>query len=690
MSAVAPGATDESLVTVEGLRVSFGHGDDAVEVLHGVDFVASPGEMIGIVGESGSGKSTTVLALAGLLGATSAVSADRLAFAGHDLTAISTRDRRKLLGSDIGVIYQDALRALNPVMTVGDQVGEGLQARGVSRREARERSLEMLGHVGIADPRSRIDAYPHQLSGGMRQRVVIAMALIMRPSLLIADEPTTALDVTVQAQVLDLIADLSEEIGSTTLLVTHDLGVVAGTCDRVFVMYGGEVVEQGPVGDIFGAPGHPYTRALLDSVPDPQRRIGERLPSIPGTPPPVGVKTAGCTFADRCTKVHDACREIKPPLLALSPHHAAACLIAPEVATEARRQRLDPGPADARPSQASSDGVPLVVVQGVHRTYQSGGLLSRRRRPVRAVDGVDLTIMRGETIGLVGESGCGKSTLGKMLVGLEDPDEGRVTVDGETVNGLGRRERQAFRRSAQLIFQDPQSSLNRRMTVGQMLDEPLRARGTGRGERPGRIAELLTLVGLSPDHVGRYPHEFSGGQAQRIAVARALALEPRFLVADEAVSSLDVSIQGQILNLLEDLKTQLGLTLVFISHDLGVIRQICDRVAVMYLGQIVELGRTDTVFADPQHPYTLALRSAIPVPDPDSEWSNQRLLLPGDPPVSSNPPSGCRFHPRCPMGPARRDDRDTCRDVLPPLAPAANGGLSACHFSSEITKDLPT
>lgn len=680
------------LVEASGLRVAYGSGDHAVEAVHGVDFAVRPGETVGIVGESGSGKSTTVMGLAGLLPANGHVTADTLRFDSVDLSHAPGRTRRRLLGEEIGVIYQDALRALNPVMKVGDQVGEGLRARGVSRKESKAQSLEMLRQVGIADAESRMRAYPHQLSGGMRQRVVIAMALIMKPRLLIADEPTTALDVTVQAQVLDLIADLGSEIGSTTLLVTHDLGVVAGSCDRVLVMYNGEIVEQGPVAQVFAAPAHPYTAALLRSVPDPGRRVGRRLPYIPGAPPKVGTTGDFCSFADRCTRAREECTTTDPPLLPVADGRASACLFADEVLADplgraAGELGREWGDAGSQPVvQTSSE--PLVVAVDVHRVYRSGGVFAKRQPAVRAVDGVDLIVNQGETLGLVGESGCGKSTLGRVLVGLEPLDDGSVTVEGRQIKGLGHREARAFRQKAQMIFQDPRSSLNRRMSVRQMLEEPLRVKGLDALQRTARAEELLQLVGLDGGDMVRYPHEFSGGQAQRIAIARALALDPSFLVADEAVSSLDVSIQGQILNLLQDLKEQLGLTLLFISHDLGVIRQVCDRVAVMYFGKIVELGDTEQIFNHPQHPYTFALRSAIPVPDPASDWSSRRLLLAGDPPRPTAPPTGCRFHPRCPIGPTHRDDREVCRTDPLELAETLQGSRAACHFSDHVEQEL--
>lgn len=677
----------EPVIVARDLRVTYGAGDAAVAAVRGVDLTVHAGETIGIVGESGSGKSTLVMALAGLIPDSASIAAEELRVMDHEVRG-RRRHGERGLARDVGVIYQDALRALNPVMRVGDQLTEGLVARGWSRRDAYRRAVEMLNKVGIPEPERRMRAYPHQLSGGMRQRVVIAMALSEDPRVIIADEPTSALDVTVQAQVLELIKSLSAETGSATLLVTHDLGVVAGTCDRVIVMYHGEVVEAAPVEELFHSPSHPYTRALIRSVPDPSQRRGTRLSFIPGAPPFVGSELPGCPFAPRCEHADDRCRSEVPRLLPVGPNVQAAChrpdgiptgpVIRPTVAVA---DRPEAAPVEQDPQ-------PLVEVTGLVHHYRLGSRLTSGRSVVHALDDVSLTIQRGESLGLVGESGCGKSTLGRLLVALERPTAGSIRFDHEEVTELRGAALRRFRQRSQMVHQDPRSSLNRRMTVRQLLSEPLRRRGVSRPELSGEVDQLLETVGLAPRHAASYPHEFSGGQSQRLAIARALALDPTFLVADEAVSALDVSVQGQVLNLLLDLKERLHLTLLFVSHDLGVVRQICDRVAVMYLGKIVEDGPVDEVFGSPSHPYSFALRSAIPEPDPRSQLVKQRVLLRGDPPRPTAPPSGCRFHPRCPIGPTTHADRVECSASEPLLLPRAGGSRSACHHADKIDVEL--
>ncbi|WP_303657476.1 dipeptide ABC transporter ATP-binding protein [Halomarina pelagica] len=583
-----------------------------------------------------------------------------------DLTAAPERVMREVRGGDMGMIFQDPMTSLNPALTVGEQVAESLQlhryggrkrdswfnavrevlTRGGVSEEVRENAIELLAEVGIPEPAQRVDEYPHEFSGGMRQRVLIAIALACRPQLLIADEPTTALDVTIQAQILDLINELQDDLGMSVLMITHDLGVVAETCDRVAVMYAGEIVEEGPVEEIFENPSHPYTYTLLQSIPSEDT---ERLTPIEGNVPDLIDLPEGCHFAPRCPWATPECTEGEIPFLQHGPEgvdHRAKCVL-PEF--DADEYGVEEG---ISAESTAPTGDPLVEVRGLKKHFsRADGLLDEvlgvDARAVKAVDGVDLDVYEGETLGLVGESGCGKSTTGRTILRLLDPTEGRVVFAGHDLSDLSRGELRERRRDMQMIFQDPLSSLDPRMTVGQTVAEPLTIHGLPEeGSRRERVAELLEAVGLDPSQRDRYPHELSGGQRQRVGIARALAVDPDFIVCDEPVSALDVSVQAQILNLLEDLQDEFGLTYLFIAHDLSVVRHICDRIAVMYLGEVVEVAGTDELFDDPKHPYTRALLSAIPEPDPRA--ATDRVILEGDVPSPVAPPSGCHFRTRCP------------------------------------------
>ena len=549
------------------------------------------------------------------------------------------------------MIFQDPMCSLNPVYRVGDQITEMIQAhRDVSKNEARGRAVDLLRSVGIPNPERRVDSYPHEFSGGMRQRVMIAMALSLEPEVLIADEPTTALDVTVQAQILRLIEGLNRDRELAVVLITHDLGVVAEVADRVVVMYAGQIVEDATLDEIFYDPQHPYTWGLLGSLARLDQPRPARLPQIAGAPPSLLAPPTGCRFAPRCPHAFEKCDE-PPPLEARlkGRAHLDRCWLEPARKKELRGVEGRIGLRE--PVKPVSKGDPLLEVTDLvkHFPIKSGIVVDREVARVRAVDGVSLTLNEGETLGLVGESGCGKSTLCRAILQLTEPTSGSVRFAGEELVGRSRRDLRPLRRQMQMIFQDPFASLNPRKRVGQIIGDPLELHGLARGaELKRRVQELLDRVGLQPEHYNRYPHEFSGGQRQRIGIARALALQPKLIVADEPVSALDVSVQAQIINLLDELQDEFGLSYLFVAHDLGVVRHVSDRVAVMYLGKIVENSDADALYKKPIHPYTNALLSAVPIPDPKLNAARERLVLEGDVPSPIDPPPGCSFHTRCP------------------------------------------
>jgi peptide/nickel transport system ATP-binding protein len=665
----------EHVLSVRNLTIAFAGARGVVPVVRGIDLDIAAREVLGIVGESGSGKSVTALAVMGLLppaarvggsvrlGATEVIGADR-------------ETLRRMRGQEVGMVFQDPMTALNPVLPVGRQVTEGQVAHGVlAARAAPARAVELLREVDIADPAGRAGQFPHQFSGGMRQRVVVAMAMAGRPRLIIADEPTTALDVTVQAQVLSVLARRREQTGAAVMLITHDLGVVAEVADRVAVMYAGRIVETAPVEAIFARPRHPYTVALLRSLPRLDDAAGSRLVPIPGQPPTPSLLPSGCAFRPRCPVGRDRprCTAEDPPLLALDGLHQVACHFPAEAMAH---------PAGhAKPHPRAAAGEALLVVQDLLVDYPVRSRVLRRRvGRVRAVDRVSLTLRAGETLGLVGESGCGKTTTGRAIMGLVRATGGSIRFAGQEVTDLADAQLRRLRRHMQYIFQDPYASLNPVRTAGDIVAEPLRIHGLYESlGGAARIAALFDLVGLSRSMQDRYPRDFSGGQRQRIGIARALALQPRLLILDEPVAALDVSIQAQIVNLLQDLQRELGLAYLFIAHDLSVVRHICDRVAVMYLGRIVEEGKKAAVYERPTHPYTLSLLSAVPVPDPAARQSRRRIVLDGDIPNPAAPPAGCTFHPRCFRATA------ICRTEAPALLPLPGQPTRcACHHAGPL------
>jgi peptide/nickel transport system ATP-binding protein len=807
---LAPLLDIQDLVTEIRLRRATVHAID------GVSLSVAPGECLGIVGESGSGKTMTALSIMRLLPGGGEVVGGRIVVDGVDVVALSETGMEDIRGNLIGMIFQDPLTSLNPTITIGDQIAESVRLhRGASKEEALKRAVEVLGLVGMPRPAERVSQYPHQLSGGMRQRVMIAMALACEPKLLIADEPTTALDVTIQKQILELIDSLRRRLGMSVILVTHDLGVIAGTADRVAVMYAGRIVEVGTTASIFANPRHPYTEALFEALPERAAvvaedsdlvsgRAGRRLYNIPGQPPDLTAPPHGCKFAARCRYVRDDCRESEPALTDMDGTHAYRCFfpvgrdvdlgvpardleglqnfedsrdqslrnqgeslhsqepLAQSLDDQSQKARgadeglggyfrrrssgrsADISPAAPGSSEAGDvigDGAPgpesfrddsgtaapdgsgvggdsgalrdesaleagvgvgagaagvavagngsVRGTSGAHGdavlvlshlvknfTVTAGAVLQRRVGEVSAVADVSLEIAAGSTFGLVGESGCGKTTVGRLIVGLEKPSAGSIVLGGRDLASLPWRERRRQARLVQMMFQDSYASMDPRMRVGTILREPMIIQRDGnRSSQNKRVSAMLDEVGLPAAAAERYPHEFSGGQRQRLGLARALMLRPSMIVADEPVSALDVSIQAQILNLMLDLQREYGLTYLFISHDLSVVRYMADVIGVMYLGKLVEVGPADAVYSTPVHPYTRGLIDTVPVADPVLERAKENQGVRGELPSAVAPPSGCRFRTRCPRA------QDLCAAEEPPLRPfTADGHLGACHF----------
>jgi oligopeptide/dipeptide ABC transporter ATP-binding protein len=730
-----------------------------VQAVGNIDLHVDAGETLGIVGESGCGKSMTGLSIMGLLPPGGSIVSGSIKLNDRELVGLKDDQMRQVRGNEIAMIFQDPLTSLDPTKTIGYQVAEPVRLhRKASKAEALDRAVEVLSLVGLPRPKERLSDYPHQLSGGLRQRVMIAMALACEPKLLIADEPTTALDVTIQAQILALLRDLKDRLGMAMLLITHDMGVIAGHADRVNVMYAGRVVETAEVSDLFREMHHPYTQALLASIPQLKQDANKALHAIPGLPPDLTRPPQGCRFAARCSRASDKCRTEEPPLAGKTSEHRFACwhpvdgplvlttiggsgpdadstgLVASDAesikqATEGDKAGYvinavpdavlsDAGAADAGAADAGAaetdTGAPTVVAAGLEVTADgrlevaerpveaavangdgaegeaplldlrnlvkeypitAGAILQRKVASVKAVSDVSFSVPAGTTFGLVGESGCGKTTIGKMIVALERPNSGAVTLGGVDMSKLRGGELRRRRRDMQLMFQDPHSSLDPRMRVGTIIGEPLAVQrlGNKRAQRD-RVFELLSEVGLPRNAVERYPHEFSGGQRQRIGLARALTLNPRLIVADEPVSALDVSIRAQVLNLMKRLQASHGLTYVVISHDLAVVKYMAERIGVMYLGKLVEVGSGQDIYERAAHPYTAGLIATIPLPEPDAERAKEGAAIKGELPSPVNPPSGCRFRTRCQFA------QERCAAEEPKLRSFGPGHVAACHF----------
>jgi len=661
-------SANPALLEVKQLHTWLASGDTVVRAVDGLSFTIEAGETFALLGESGSGKSITALSIMRLLPDAGRVVAGQVLMDGVDVLSLPEAAMRTVRGGRIAMIFQEPATSLNAVMRVGEQIGEVLERHiGLRGEAARRRALELLDAVRIPDAKQRIDEYPFQMSGGMKQRVMIAIALACNPALLIADEPTTALDVTIQAQVLELLRELQAKARMSVLLITHDLGVVAQMAHRVAVMYAGEIVELAPATSFFARPAHPYSKKLFEAVPDAAHRHGA-LAVIPGTVPALSQEFVGCRFADRCDFAWARCRAEAPAVIEIGAGHVVRCHLYDERDKTAAGRSATPAREGAATTIApATTPAPLLAVDDlkVHFPIRKG-IFKRVVAHVKAVDGVSLEISSGRTLALVGESGCGKTTVGKGILRLVPVTGGSVRFEGVDLGTLTPSALRPLRKDFQIVFQDPYSSLDPRMRVMEIVEEGMEALSMSAGSQDERVDQLLQQVGLSPDMKYRYPHEFSGGQRQRIAIARALAVQPRLLICDEPTSALDVSVQAQILNLLRELQQRLGLAYLFITHNISVVEFLAHEVAVMYLGRIVERGTVDEVLRAPKHPYTKALLSAVPVVDPVAK--REVIRLQGELPSPVNPPSGCHFHPRCPQV------MPECRQAYPGATP-----LSATH-----------
>jgi peptide/nickel transport system ATP-binding protein len=681
------------ILQVEDLAISYQTRQGEVAAVRDVSFDVQRGEAFGILGESGCGKSSVALGILNFLGKNGRIVRGRILFHGYNLVGRPQEELRYLRGDQMAMVYQDPVLTLNPSMRLGDQMAEVLIVhRKLERKEAEQRCQSMLERVYMPDPANVMRRYPHQVSGGQKQRVVIAMALLNDPLLLIMDEPTSALDVTVEAAVLDLIAELQEELETAILYISHNLGVVARVSNQIGVMYAGEIVERATVEAIYLNPFHPYTRGLMRCAPqwgmDWERRylypIPGRVPSPTNLPP-------GCSFEPRCPHARQRCRAYKPDLREIEPRHWARCHFVRQIAQRRWQapQQAQPTPlAQPRPAETTTET--LLKVAHARTYYRAPARrLFRRGRRVRAVDDVSLVVKRGQTLGIVGESGCGKSTLARTIIGLEEPSGGEFEFLGLDISRPVSRRGLALIREIQMVFQNPDSTLNPAYTVGAQIARPLRRFKTVPQEQVrAEVLRLLDLMKLGQDYYERLPRQLSGGEKQRVGIARAIAGRPELLLCDEPVSALDVSVQAAVLNLLMDIQGELGTTLVFIAHDLSVVRLFCDQVAVMYLGQIAEIGPAEAIYAPPYHPYTEALLAAVPIPDPTME--QERVRLSGKVPSALDPPGGCRFHTRCPRRKTLAEGGKICEVESPPWREAGGGHRIYCHIPLETLRQVET
>lgn len=676
------------VLKLQDVAVAYKVRGGEIEAVQNVSFEIMRGETHGIVGESGCGKSTVAWAILNFLGNNGYVKRGSIKFQGKELVGVTGEELRRLRGDQIAMVYQDPMQALNPSMRLGDQMAEVLTVhRGLSKKEADQRCIQMLERVYMPDAANVMKRYPHQISGGQQQRVVIAMALLNNPALLIMDEPTTALDVTVEAAVLDLIAELRRDFDTAIMYITHNLGVVARVSTRVGVMYAGEMVERATVEQIYQNPRHPYTQGLMRCVPKlGADKASSLLYPIRGRVPPPNNRPVGCVFSPRCDYVQERCRQERPQLRELPGGVTVRCHFAEQIDASQWVPSADILPPSI-PSPQTTDE-PILTVSNLKKYYEVQGSSLKevlglgQKRYVKAVENATFEVHRGSTLGVVGESGCGKSTLIKTLIGLEDTTSGEVHFLGfDIAKNISKREEQLIQ-ELQMVFQNPDSTMNPSYTVGQQIGRPmLRFKTTPREQVRGEVVRLLEAMRLGENYYDRLPRQLSGGEKQRVGIARALASHPELVLCDEPVSALDVSVQAAILNLLLEVQKEFNTTLIFIAHDLSVVRFFSDQVAVMYLGQIMEIGPADAIYSPPYHPYTEALLSAVPIPDPTVE---QKLIrLEGAVPSAIQPPSGCRFHTRCPRREMLPDGGVICEEAIPPWREAADGHRIFCHIPLE-------